>query len=229
MSAQSHAIINDARMVFEPGAVRRPTTEPDGYRAPAGLVARGRQLVASLIAYYRQPFAWKALLITSVMLTYIGGAIMFWFHAVELGEGGPQISWYAHWLLDSTFAFIGLTPALLLIMPFGAWAANRIVPNDNARLPWIYVAITGLLFALVTVPGPVAHDLIVGRGTWIATKVTDMIGDPSAPLAPAVDYPLVGALSQQLGFGVPVYLLMSALSVMLVRAMMGRRQVRRTA
>ena len=89
---------------------------------------------------------------------------MFWFHAIALGEGGPAISWYAHWLLDSTFGFIALTPALFLIIPFAAWAAHRLAGDRVGQRPWLYVALTGGLFALVTVPGPIAHDLFVARG-----------------------------------------------------------------
>lgn len=226
MPAEQQAIASDARIVFAPGAVRRPAMGPNGQPGRRGPIDRGRRVVAALIAFYRDPVAWLALAVTSILLSYGGGLLMFWFHAVQLGEGGPQISWYSHWLLDSTFGFVGLTPALVVILPFSIWAADRLAGRDDARLPWLFVAITGGMFALVTVPGPIAHDLFVGRGTWVAEKATALLGDPSAPLAPAVDYPVIASLTQQLGFAVPVYLVSTAVSLVVIRALVGRRLAR---
>jgi len=183
-----------------------------------------RPHIAALRTFYRDRIAWLALVTTSVMVCYVGGALMFWYHAVALGEGGPAISWYAHWLLDSTFAFIGLTPALFLIIPFAAWAADRLAGQDLSRIPWLYTAIAGGLFAVATVPGPIAHDLIVGRGTWIANKITALAGDPSAALTPAKDYPIVVEMSQQLGAAVPTYLVTVAVSLLVVRMIATRRR-----
>ena len=42
--------------------------------------------------FYAQHRGWRGLLISSLILTYAGGAVMFWYHAIYLGEGGPAIS-----------------------------------------------------------------------------------------------------------------------------------------
>jgi hypothetical protein len=110
----------------------------------------------ALTGYYRDPLSWLILAVTTVVLCYGGGLVLFWYHSVELGEGGPQISWLAHWVLDSTFGFVALTPVLALILPAAAWTA-RWLAGSRPILPWLYAALAGLLFALVTTPGPIAH------------------------------------------------------------------------
>lgn len=208
---------------FDPSASRGWPAPTGGSAAPTALLDRVGSAGTRLREFYRDPRSWLVLLITSVVFCYGGGLVMFWFHAVQLGEGGPNIGWHEHWLLDSTFAFVGLTPALLLIIPFSAWAAERLAGPRDGWVPWLYVAISGGLFAVVTVPGPVGHDLIVGRGTWVADRATRLFGDPDAPLTPAVEYPLPVALSQQLGAAIPIYLVSAAVALLLVRALLARR------
>jgi len=217
------------RAVFDPeAAVPRVALLP----APAGPVAirdvlrrqsarsKARTASAAVVGFYRDPLSWLALLFTSLLLCYVGGLAMFWFHAVQLGEGGPAIPWYDHWLLDSTFAFVALTPALVLIMPLAVWLAAGLGGTvQPRRMPWLYAAVAGVLFALVTIPGPIAHDLIVGRGTWVANHVTQLIGDPTAKLAPVADFPPLAAMTQQLGAGVGLYVVLAVLSVPMVRGL----------
>ncbi|HYN93886.1 MAG TPA: hypothetical protein VES42_08560 [Pilimelia sp.] len=202
------------RLVFDPHATVPPTAAVGG---------GWRALPQALLGFYRDRLSWVVLGVTSVMLCYVGGLIMFWFHAVELGEGGPAISWQAHWLLDSTFAFIALTPALALIIPLAvAW--SRVVATSSHRhvMQWAYAIIAGGLFALATTPGPLAHDMLVGRGTWIADRLTQWIGDPGAPLAPVTDYPMSAALTQQLGAGVALYVAMALVTTLMIRGLVGR-------
>jgi hypothetical protein len=207
--------LSSPRIVFEPVA---NSADAPGFRIRPGVLVR--RAVAEYTSFYRDRLAWLALGITTVMLCYVGGAIMFWFHAIRLGEGGPAISWHAHWLLDSTFAFIGLTPVLFLLLPLATMAARGLAGRSVPRLvPWVYAAICGSLFALATMPGPIAHDLIIGRGTWIADQVTRAIGDPGAALTPAHSYPLLAKLTQQLGAGILVYVALTAVSVVVVRAL----------
>jgi hypothetical protein len=149
-------------------------------------------------------------------MCYVGGGLMFWFHAVYLGELGPNISWYEHWLLDSSIGFLALTPALAIIMPIAAAAALR-SHHRRGLVPWLYAAVGGLLFALVATPGPLAHDTVVGRGTWLANTATELVGDPTAPLAAKHDYPLLADLTQQLGFGLVVYTALMVASLPLLR------------
>lgn len=193
--------------------------------APAYLTEPARVApLRALVRYYRDPLSWLSLAVTTVVLCYGGGLVLFWYHSVELGEGGPQISWPAHWMLDSTFAFVALTPVLALILPASASAA-RWLAGSRQILPWLYAALSGLLFALVTTPGPLAHDLIVGRGTWVAGRVTAMIGDPSAPLPPTTEYSPLVALTQQLGAGLPLYIALMGLTVLVLRTAVARRWV----
>jgi hypothetical protein len=182
----------------------------------AAIAARG--LARTCVAYYREPLSWLALVVTSVILCYGGGAAMFWFHAEHLGEGGPNIPWYVHWLLDSTFGFLVLTPALALILPIAALVARSTAALSARAVPAIYALLAGVAFAVVTTPGPVAHDLVVGRGTWIAGQVTRLWGDPTALPTPVHHYSLLAKLTQQLGFGLPVYLVLMALAVLVIRS-----------
>jgi hypothetical protein len=173
----------------------------------------------SFVDFYRDPASRLALLVTALTMCYVGGIAMFWFHAIYLDEGGPAISWVAHWLLDSSFAFVALTPVLALIMPFAAWVA-RLVPASARLVPWVYAAVGGAAFALVTTPGPIAHDLVVGRGTWVADRATDLVGNSSTALPPVADYPPLAAMAQQLGAGVPLYITLMALIVVLLRLLL---------
>jgi len=210
------------RWVFDP----KPAAWPAGPTgAGPGRPTGWRAVLAGFAGFYRDRLAWLVLGVTSVLLTYVGGLVMFWFHAVELGESGPAISWYAHWLLDSTVGFLALTPALAVIIPLAVWVSLAVAgPRRTGILPWLYVVLTGGLFSLVTTPGPVAHDRFVGRGTWLADTVTKLVGNPDAPLAPAQDYGLAAALTQQLGAGIALYLALTAASVLLVRLVLVARR-----
>jgi len=189
------------------------------------MVPKPTQLVRAAVDFYRDPISWLALGITSIMLCYVGGAAMFWFHAEYLGELGPAIPWYDHWALDSTFAFVALTPALAAIMPLTAWVAHRTAGKHGPdAVPWAFAAAAGAAFAVVTVPGPLAHDLLVGRGTWLATHVTQWLGYPPAPVTVEHEHGgMLAAFAQQLGFGLPLYILLTFLSLVLVHSITVRR------
>jgi hypothetical protein len=205
-----------ARPVFDPNAGPR-------YVVSEGESSSAKGRLRTVIDYYRDPLAVVGFAVSALLLIYVGGAIMFWYHAIVLEEGGPAISNFAHWLLDSTFGFIGLTPALLLIMPIATIAATRASVLSPRAVPWIYSGVAGLLFALATTPGPIAHDMLIGRGTWLANQVTQAIGDPAAQLAPGAEYPLLVALTLQLGFAVPLYIGLMAVSVLAIRSLVGVR------
>jgi len=177
-------------------------------------------VLATVVRFYRDPLSWLALGVTTVVMCYLGGAAMFWYHAILLGEAGPAIAWYEHWLLDSTVAFVALTPALAVILPLAAWGALT-VARSRRWLPWLFAVAGGGAFALITTPGPIAHDLIVGRGTWLADRVTALVGDPAAPLAPAAHYPAGLDLLQQIGAGLPLYIILMRLTVMMMQALVG--------
>jgi hypothetical protein len=218
------AMLGKAHAVFDPVSPRRsadvPASEPR-----TGSWASPARLANELRTFYQHPLSWQILLVTSIMLCYVGGAAMFWFHAIALNEGGPAISPYAHWLLDSTFGFIALTPVLFLLIPFAAWAADRLADGRDAQRPFFYIIIAGGMFAFITIPGPLGHDLLVARGTWIANTATALIGNAAAPAPPPKStYPLVAVLTQQLGFGIPTYLLSVTIALVMLRVLATRRR-----
>jgi hypothetical protein len=207
-----------ARSVFDPA-----TAGPRFVVANGGTASTKGRLRA-VVDYYRDPLAVLGFAVSAVLLIYIGGMVMFWYHAVLLNEGGPAISWWSHWLLDSTFGFLGLTPALLLIMPIATIAAVRGGALNPRAVPWIFAGVSGLLFALATTPGPIAHDMLIGRGTWLANQVTLAIGDPAAQLTPGAEYHVFVAMMLQLGFAIPLYIAMMAMSVFAVRRLAALRR-----
>jgi len=209
----------DIREIFD--ASRHRDTGRDGTPPPGWTPASLLKLVRE---FYRQPFAWFLLILTDVTLVYGGGAAMFWYHSYFLGEGGPAISPYLHWFVDSTAGLVGLTPVLFVILPIAAraaWdarphqmdgtgndpeqAAENLTPQPlrNVR-PVSFTAVGGILFALATAPGPIVHDNLVGRGTWLAAEITRMWGN-GQPLTPHHQLtPMVAILTQE-AFGLPLY------------------------
>lgn len=210
------------RTVFVP---RRPADPVTPARRPVDPRTRSTAALRGVVDFYRDPLSWVALLVTSVMLCYVAGAAMFWFHADYLGEGGPAIPWYAHWTLDSTFAFVCLAPAVALLLPLSTWvAANTAGRLWPAAVPGAFAVLLGVTFAVLTTPGPLAHDLLVGRGTWLAGQVTQWVGDPGAPPTPHHEYGLIAAFTQQFGFGLPLYVATAYAAVRLTGLVTGRQR-----
>jgi hypothetical protein len=191
--------------------------------APAGTPAaepfpvRPRALIRFYVDYYRTPMAWFGLFVTLLIVAYAGGAIMFTLHSVVLGELGPAISPVEHWALDSTLGFVGLGPVVALIVPLAATGAVRLTGTVRPRH---YALIGGILFALAATPGPIAHDLLVGRGTFLANKVTALLGGPLVAAHVHGDsIPQSVSMGAQLIVGVPSYILLMWASLTLVRAL----------
>jgi hypothetical protein len=188
---------------------------------PAGVVRRLRSAYGFVAGFYSRPLSWTLFVVSTVVLVYGGGAVMFWFHAIYLGELGPNIHPVVHWALDSTLGLIGLTPPLLAILPMSAGAARWI----GARARWYAIrpgtcaVIGGILFAAVTAPGPLVHDALVGRGTWLATRVERVVGTygSAVPVHHHLDVPAFAAMAQQFGVGVPVYVVLLWASLQIVR------------
>lgn len=188
--------------------------------------------VGSLLReFYADPLAWAGLAVCTLVLTYGGGAILFWFHAIYLGEGGPAISPYLHWALDSTAGFLGLTPAIGLIIPIAAWTAMTPGPG-GARLgrvrPIRFAFVGGVLLALVTAPGPLIHDNFLARGTWLGEHITHLWGGPqyvSTHVHHEVEANPLFEMGQQVVAGIPTYVPLTFVALMLARAMnrIGRR------
>ncbi len=162
--------------------------------------------VQLLHEFYGRRGGWKTLVVTSVSLTYGGGVAMFWLHAIHRGEQGPAINDVAHWLVDSTLGFVGLTPVLFLVVPLAMVAAR----GRGGRLRvGRYALVVGALFAVVTTPGPLLHGLIAGAGTPLADLVTSIFGqDPQVAarnLHAVHRSPLAEGVLQLL-VGLPVYM-----------------------
>src|SRR5262249_30223058 len=132
--------------------------------------------LAALRAFYSQPVAWLAWAVTSGVLAYAGGAAMFWLHAEIRGEMGPQINPWYHWLLDSSLGFVALTPMVFLILPAALVILHRSRLGSPEERAGLYVVLVGMLFALVTGPGPFIHDELVGRGKPLANLATTIFG-----------------------------------------------------
>ncbi|MGH9166095.1 MAG: hypothetical protein ACRDZW_11390 [Acidimicrobiales bacterium] len=179
-------------------------------------------LVQAVVGFYRRPVAWAALLVSSALLSFGGGAVMFWFHAVFRGEQGPAIGDLHHWLLDSSLGFVALTPVLAVILPFGVWAAGASQGRRGLR---IYVGAVAALFTLTTGPGPFLHNLVAGSGTPLAWVATDLFGHDATVAARNMHVhdrsPLAeGALQILVGF--PVYVAATALALLAVRTAVRR-------
>lgn len=184
-------------------------------------------------AFYRDPVAWAGLAVYALILAYGGGAIMFWFHAIYLGEGGPAISPYLHWALDSTAGFLGLTPAIAVIIPLAAWTAMEPGP-DGARIgrvrPVRFALVGGVLLALVTAPAPVIHDNVLARGTWLGEHITRIWGGQqyvSAHVHQEVEASPLFEMGQQVVAGIPTYVPLMFVGLVVVRSLsrLGRGSV----
>jgi hypothetical protein len=177
---------------------------------------RPSEIVRGLVGYYQDPLAWFSTIVTSFVMCYVGGAAMFWYHGIHLEEGGPAISWEAHWFLDSTIGFIALTPAVLVILPLVNLAA-QIIAHDDRSMRWVYALVTGAAFGFVTIPGPLVHNLLVSRGTWLANHITQLIGNPNAPIGESYQYSGPELMRQQFQAGLPVYVLLAVVTLWLIR------------
>ena len=213
-----------ARQTFD------PVVEPIAVRYGAGSLTRRacRELRPTacgrmLLDFYRDPLAWFGVFVSTLILAYAGGAVMFILHAVVLGEQGPAIGPAEHWALDSTLGFVGLGPAVALIVPLAGWITT---PGVGLTVrPGAFAAVGGVLFALATAPGPVAHDLLVGRGTYLANKATVLLGGSvHAGHAAGDAVPQALSIGLQVAVGVPTYVLLVWVSLRTVRAVVRHRQ-----
>lgn len=200
-----------ARQIFGPPRAQQEEVGPGA--APGGW--------AFLKAFYSDRLAWVAVIVTGIFTAYAGGAMMFWVHSGWLGEGGPDIPPVAHWALDSTAGFFGLTPALGLILPLAVQVAGR--RRRSAARPGLYVLLAGGAFALLTVPGPVMHDKLVARGTWVANHVTQLIGPGGGTAEPPFQPSIGVSMLYQLVVGLPTYIVSVGLAMLIVRFAMAVR------
>ena len=175
-------------------------------------------------AFYSRPIGWVALIVTSISLAYVGGGAMYWFHAIYRGEQGPPINDWYHWLFDSSLGFAALTPVLFFILPGALWALGR----ARIAAAWLkagaYVILVGVLFGVVTGPGPLLHNALVGRDTFLGRLAVDVFGrDPGvAARNAAADHSELVEVLLQVIVGVPVYIVAGLLALLVVRALARR-------
>lgn len=183
---------------------------------------RGPRLPAAVRRFYDEPLGWVVVGVCSLVVGYGGGAVMFWFHAVHLGEGGPAISPWLHWLVDSTAGFLALGPVMAVILPVAAaHVAARSASSPAAIAPVLPTAqvavVAGGLVALATMPAPLLHDRLIGRGTWLAARITDWFGGGHHATGTPQDAAIVVAMAQQLAVGVVTYVLLVWLTLLSIR------------
>lgn len=188
----------------------------------------GRRAV--LRTFYSRTLGWGAALFVSATLSYVGGALMFWLHAVYRGERGPAIGHVQHWLLDSTLGFIALTPVVLLLLPAVLWKVTWHGRRRDGIPVGLFVVVLGTLFALVTGPGPLMHNAVAGAGKPLANLATDVFGHDHEMALRHADAPERSAFTEgvlQVAVGIPAYSLLTLGSVVVVRNLMrGRRKER---
>ena len=175
--------------------------------------------VGALRSFYARPIAWGGALLVSATLSYVGGAAMFWLHAIYRQEHGPSIGHLQHWLLDSTLGFVALTPVILLLLPAALWLRRNDVGSARIRLA-VYVLMVGTLFALVTGPGPFLHNRLVGADTPLANFATDVFGeDPSIGHhgEPVKENSALSEGTLQVVVGIPLYSVLTWAAVGVVR------------
>lgn len=179
-------------------------------------------------AFYSRPVAWLALFVTSAVLAYGGGGAMFWFHAIYRGEDGPPINDWYHWLFDSTLGFVALTPALFFIMP-AALATIRMLEGRLERpRALVYTVLVGVAFGVVTGPGPLLHNALVGREAPLGRLATEVFGrDPDVAARVAGEHSALSEVLLQVAVGVPVYVAAGLLALGLVRLLASWRSPRR--
>jgi hypothetical protein len=188
------------------------------------LVSTKRAAARGLRAFYSRPLGWLALGVTSVLLAYGGGGVMFWFHAIYRGEEGPPINHWWHWLFDSSLGFVALTPALFFILPAALWAMKRAEVRIGPRMAAGYVLLVGVLFGVVTGPGPFMHNAIVGRDAPLGRLAVRLFGvDPDVAHIHAVAHSTLSESLLQVAVGVPVYVASGLVALLVIRGLAARR------
>lgn len=190
--------------------------------------SRTSAAVQAIRSFYSRPVAWLALFVTSAVLAYGGGGAMFWFHAIYRGEDGPPINDWYHWLFDSTLGFIALTPALFFILPAALATIRRLEGRLGRPKAVVYTVLVGVAFGVVTGPGPLLHNALVGREAPLGRLATEVFGrDPEVAARVAGQHSALSDVLLQVAVGVPVYVAAGLLALGLVRVLASWRAPRR--
>src|SRR5262249_1434565 len=126
------------------------------------------------------------------------------------------ISNFDHWMLDSTLGFLALSPVVFI----GVALLARFVPPRSPKFPLI----AGVLFAALTIPGPIAHDKVVGEDTVGATVATHFCGIDQAALAKqGVEHSAISECFVQFVVGIPTYVTLFFIAWLIGKAVKARR------
>lgn len=207
-----------ARAIFAPQRLEIPVPRIKPKEVVGRILGmlRPRTYLQVVRSFYADRIGLVGALACAVVLVYAGGAAMLWFHSMYLGEGGPGISPWVHWALDSTAGLFGLTPLILLIIPVAA-AASSAVDHPRVTVP-VFATITGTLLAVVTAPGPLLHDALIGRGTWMAARVTEWFGNEHLhATGEPQDLSIPLRMLQQIAAGIPIYVALSLMALSVIR------------
>jgi hypothetical protein len=184
----------------------RPVATPDhgGAIRPSGRLRFGRVRWSGDLRVRERPWGLGHRLLTLAVVAYAGGLVMFTTHAIIRQEKGPPISNVDHWLLDSSLGFVALAPVVIVGV---ALLARYVAPSS-----WRFPIVAGLLFAFVTIPGPIAHDKAVGEDSVGATLATHFCGiDRAALLRPGIEHSPQSECLVQLLVGIPTYVALFSL------------------
>jgi hypothetical protein len=190
--------------------------------------ARLPELTVAARDFYADRRSRLSLLIGAPLLCYGGGAVMFEVHYGIRRECGPAINAAWHWLLDSTIGFIALTPLLAVLLPAAAIMVNRRTGGALA-VPRLgpHALLVGAGFALATAPGPFVHDKLASEHRPLARMATAFFGQDPAALAHnahGLEHSMISEGLVQLAVGLPVYVTLLWLTVLLIRTLAGSRR-----
>ena len=193
-----------------------------GVAERAGTAARSVR--HSIRAFYSRPLGWLALIVTSGVLAYGGGGVMFWFHAIYRGEDGPPINDWWHWAFDSSLGFMALTPALFFILPLALAGVHAARIRGRRYAIAAYVILVGVAFGVVTGPGPILHNALVGADTPLGEFAVDVFGrDPAVAARVPQDHSTISEVVLQVAVGIPVYIAAGVVALAMVRSLAGAR------
>jgi hypothetical protein len=211
MKSSTPITVGGARSIFGAEALdARPSTRDRHLRS----------LPTTLRAFYAERGSRVALVLCSLLVGYVGGAVLFWFHSIYLNEGGPAISPWLHWFIDSSAGFVGLFPAVAVILPVAAVLVARVQAPGVGRIAALpFALIGGTILAVVTAPAPLLHDTLIGRGTWAARQITRHWGGGHAHHAfgHARSAPVVLRLVEQAVAAMPTYTAVLLVAVLACR------------
>jgi hypothetical protein len=120
---------------------------------------------------------------------------------------------------------------VFLILPAALVILHRSKRGSPAERAGLYVVLVGMLFALVTGPGPFLHDELVGRGKPLANLATTVFGRYVHGLPPhEMVHGLWSEVLLQVAVGIPLYATLAGVGLLVVRATRrGRRNSSPTA